>query len=561
MIKNLSVTAKGVAAFALIAVVGIVSSIIAYTQSVTAVDAVEENARLKTFIEHVSETDVLMTDQVLAAKNFLLTGNREWVQKVDDGTRKVADSLAALKTLAATTEDIEPGQIAEIETGWRAWLDGYAQKQIQLMRDPMTVDLAKAMEITQTGTKAIGAVEDRLQAIHDTLAERQKVLAQAQESGLGLVKMISLASAFVIAGFAVLLGYLNYRIISNPLASLANTTQRLADGDLSAEVEHSDRKDEIGRMGDALGVFRGNLLRTKELEERAAEQAALAEAEKRAEMERVAKEFEESVMSISDEILQASEQLNETASTLFNIAEDTSSQSMTVSSAAEQATANVQTVASATEELSASINEINQQIHSSSQIAAQAEVEVEKTNHAVASLQDVVVKIGDVTQLINDIAEQTNLLALNATIEAARAGEAGRGFAVVASEVKALAEQTSKATEEIDTQITEMRAAADLSINATGVIAEMVKTIAERTSNMAASAEQQNAATSEIARNVSEAATGTQQVSMSIEQVSGSATRTGDLSANMRTAIGDLHSRSEQLRSTMDGFLKRVRAA
>ena len=561
MINNLSVTAKGVAAFALIAVVGIVSSVIAYTNSVSAVDAVAENARLKTFIEQVSETDMLMTDQVLAAKNFLLTGNREWVTKVNEGTQKVADSFAALKTLAANTDDVAPNEVDKIESAWRAWLDGYAQKQIALMRDPMTVDLAKAMEITLVGTQAVSAVEQQLHGIHDTLAERQKVLANAQESSLGLVQVMSLGSAFVIAGFAVLLGFLNYRIISRPLASLANTTQRLANGDLSAEVQHTDRKDEIGRMGGALGVFRGNLLRTKELEEKSAEQAAAAEAEKRAEMERVATEFEESVMSISDEILQASEQLNETALTLFNIAEDTSSQSMTVSSAAEQATANVQTVASATEELSASINEINEQIHSSSQIAAQAEVEVEKTNHAVASLQDVVIKIGDVTQLINDIAEQTNLLALNATIEAARAGEAGRGFAVVASEVKALAEQTSKATEEIDTQITEMRTAADLSINATGVIAEMVKTIAERTSGMAAAAEQQNAATSEIARNVSEAATGTQQVSMSIEQVSGSATKTGDLSANMRTAIGDLHSRSEQLRATMDSFLKRVRAA
>jgi hypothetical protein len=88
------------------------------------------------------------------------------------------------------------------------------------------------------------------------------------------------------------------------------------------------------------------------------------------------------------------------------------------------------------------------------------------TNDRVSELSKVAGRIGDVVELINTIAEQTNLLALNATIEAARAGEAGRGFAVVASEVKALAEQTSKATGEIGQQITGIQAATQDSVNA-----------------------------------------------------------------------------------------------
>jgi hypothetical protein len=116
--------------------------------------------------------------------------------------------------------------------------------------------------------------------------------------------------------------------------------------------------------------------------------------------------------------------------------------------------------------MTSSVTEISRQVQESSRIAGEAVAQAKKTDSRINALSQAAGRIGDVVKLITAIAEQTNLLALNATIEAARAGEAGRGFAVVASEVKALASQTAKATEEIGSQIGAMQAATGESVAA-----------------------------------------------------------------------------------------------
>ena len=164
-------------------------------------------------------------------------------------------------------------------------------------------------------------------------------------------------------------------------------------------------------------------------------------------------------------------------------------------------------------------------------------------------------RIGDVVALINTIAEQTNLLALNATIEAARAGEAGRGFAVVASEVKALAEQTSKATGEIGQQIAGIQAATEESVGAIRAISGTIEKLSEISSTIAAAVEEQGAATQEISRNVQQAAQGTQQVSTNISDVQRGASETGSASSQVLSAAQSLSGDSTRLELEVGKFL------
>ena len=155
-------------------------------------------------------------------------------------------------------------------------------------------------------------------------------------------------------------------------------------------------------------------------------------------------------------------------------------------------------------------------------------------------------------KLIQNIAGQTNLLALNATIEAARAGEAGRGFAVVASEVKSLAVQTAKATEEIISHIAAVQGSTQGAVDAIRRIAERMRQINEYTSDVAASVEEQNAATGAISQNVASAAEGTKVIVGVLGQVAGSATGGRSSAQTMLAASAAMEDAAGKLRSEVE---------
>jgi methyl-accepting chemotaxis protein len=495
------------------------------------------------------ETDVLLVR--IANWRFLATRDPKGPATFKTNVDKATAAIGALEKI----EMQEPVQalIGPVKTSLAGYQTSFTSLSANMLSSNDLFEKDMLPQITAM-VATLGAAKESLQ--RDSAATR-KFTDETIASTVS-VQEIMAAAALVLGG---LIAFFVGRSIVRPVGGMTQAMEKLAGGNNDVEIPSRDGTDEIGSMAKAVEVFKQNAIERIRLEAEQKEAEKRSLAQRKAEMRKLADEFQAAVGSIVDTVSSASTELEAAAGTLTKTAETTQRLSNTVASASEEASSNVNSVASASEELAGSVNEIARQVQESSRIASEAVQQAAKTDSRIAELQQAGGRIGEVVKLITAIAEQTNLLALNATIEAARAGEAGKGFAVVASEVKALAAQTAKATDEIGTQISGMQAATQDSVAAIREISGTINRISEIASAIAAAVEEQGAATQEISRNVQQAARGTAEVATNITDVNRGAGETGSASAQVLSSAQSLSSESNHLKSEVDKFLATVRAA
>ena len=483
---------------------------------------------------------LLMLRTRLGEKDFMLRGT---TAAADTWSADLARFAAALDRsgLSAATRTKLAALTATYADMFRAWADGYRA------RDAASRPLRDSN----------AAVEKAIEELNAAVAIAQNNTAtQIEATGRTVRVVVASVVGFVLA-LSIALGVLLGRGLIGLVRGLAATMRRLAADDTGVEIPAVDRHDEIGEMSRAVAVFRDNAIARMALEQ-AAETTRQREIQRQNHLEQLVHQFRASITRVTQTLGGETDSMRGAARTLSDAAAAVSQKSGVASEAATGASANAQTVATATEELGNSIMEISAQAQQARTIVAETAAAAARTDRDVTGLAEAAHRIGDIVGLISAIAEQTNLLALNATIEAARAGEAGRGFAVVANEVKALAGQTAKATQEIASQVTGIQTSTTTAVDQIRTIASKIEEINSLNAAIAAAIEEQEAATREIADNVSKAARGTQTARASVDGVTSAADETRNEAGRVLGASDTLAIVSGELSHGVEEFLEAV---
>ncbi|OIN12393.1 HAMP domain-containing methyl-accepting chemotaxis protein [Oceanisphaera psychrotolerans] len=405
-------------------------------------------------------------------------------------------------------------------------------------------DLLKQFQQQQQGfidaVNGLVEVERRIDTAAETIAGSIDTLVSRQQASMhrdsNAAKMIILAVTLAALVMGGLFAWLITRGIVNPLKLLVLQANRIADGDLSLDIRHR-RKDELGGLMDCMQTMTLNLRQlVGELDQSASHIASSAQ-----ELSAVSEQTRSGVNQQRLELEQVSTAMNEMAATVQEVARHAETAFGSARSADSDASAGDHKVGLTISQINSLADEIRHSLETIHQLESES------------------LNIGSILDVIKGVAEQTNLLALNAAIEAARAGEHGRGFAVVADEVRALAKRTQQATAQIEALIQGLQSKAQESVimmdrsttmasetvavaNEAGAsihaITRSVSDIQQMNSQIATASEQQSSVAEEINRSVFSIREVSEHSAAATEQTAASSAELARQSAELQRLIG-----------------------
>ena len=459
----------------------------------------------------------------------------------------------------ATRADLTAAEKAELGA-----LQTKIKEYERTTRDVLEVgrtDAAMAtMMLGQTDDKYVGVEEDirkilAVIAADSTSIVRNLVTATKTEA-LSLAIGLIICLVFSVAAIAFIA-----RSIIKPITLITGVMQKLSAGDTAVTLRYRERTDEIGRMIEAIEIFRSNALeiqKIQQLRRQAEEQQA---SERRTEMAALAEEFDSSVKHITSQLAGAVTAVRDNAEAMTKVAEDTRTKSGTAVEAVAHTQENVETVARAASELSLTIDELSRRTNDVFRLTRNTAEQSESASAELAKLAASVEQILPITDLIRGLAQQTNLLALNATIEAARAGIAGRGFAVVASEVKTLAQASGKATDDIAQKIGAVRETCTSAVATISQIIAAIKDLSIHATEISSGIRQQSNETAGIFASAESAASNSRSVAANMVELNGYADATYTASNEVRHTTALLFEHTRAVQSNVERFLQHVKRA
>jgi methyl-accepting chemotaxis protein len=439
-------------------------------------------------------TAVKAAQRTIAIPSLVSDDRKRQYKRFDEAFKRIQNSITEYSKLEKDKEEKENWKkFLSGYQGWQVLHNKFIEKSKQIDEalsknesgtDKMFVDL---MKITMIELKdpffQIESVLDQLTEINISAGNKESEIAF---SDMAASRLIVITLTIISLVIAIVFGFvITKKVIKKPINHLSEIFKKVIEGDFRTGIEIKT-KDEIGFISELINELINS--RKKEIQDLLSRSEVMSESSSR-------------LLQISEESDLASEKLKEQASN--------------AASSSEEVSANISTVSGASEEMSSSVREISKNTNSASSISIKASERASAASLVMDRLGKRSAEVGSIVKVINSIAEQTNLLALNATIEAARAGDSGKGFTVVAHEVKELAKDTAKATEDITFRIKMIQEESNNAINVIKEIIASISQISDIANSIASAVEEQTVTTSEITRSLSEASKGASMVAES----------------------------------------------